>query len=215
MNDRTYRKSRRELLFADLASPEELAQVLSQADTRTFKRGDTLFVEGESSNSLYVIVEGSVEFTTRERAVRLDEQFAGEYFGEVSLYDSSPRSATATATRDTVCRVIPQELLFRWLNANPKVSIALLRHAAYRIRDLSAEVRASAYQRVTDYIERNAVYDGEVRVIHAMPSIVRLADMLDISRKYTTTILSELRERKCITLEGGRLTVWKPLPKSF
>jgi CRP-like cAMP-binding protein len=125
----------------------------------------------------------------------LDEQGPGEYFGELGLFDGQCRSASAIATLPTACKVIDKENLRAWLVAHPGCAIALLGHAALRIRDLSDELRASmssAYERVARFIQQVAVLepstgDGPTparagrrareRIVHAMPAPSHIARM--------------------------------------
>lgn len=69
--------------------------------TQRFKAGDTIFREGDSPNGLFLIRRGRVQITRGE--IKLDEMKKNEFFGEMALVDSRPRSATATAMEETEC----------------------------------------------------------------------------------------------------------------
>ena len=66
-------------------------------DTVAFKAGDAILIEGAEGNSAYLIVSGSVEVTVRHGSSPriLATLNAGEVFGEMSLIEPGPRSATA------------------------------------------------------------------------------------------------------------------------
>src|SRR3984893_18158591 len=95
-----------------VSSSPELDLLKHNARRLSFRKGRVIFREGESSDALYVIEKGSVEISAligpRERRV-----FAifgvGDYFGEIAVIDSKPRSATAIAKTNTVVRRISRD----------------------------------------------------------------------------------------------------------
>ncbi|MGB8872861.1 MAG: cyclic nucleotide-binding domain-containing protein [Desulfobaccales bacterium] len=105
---------RKIFLFQDLED-RELEEVLSRTHPREFPAGEVIIQEGNPGDSLYIMVEGEVEIT-KQLTLVLDEDTPkervmirlkaedGVYFGEMSLLESDPRSATVTAMSD--CRLL-------------------------------------------------------------------------------------------------------------
>jgi CRP/FNR family transcriptional regulator, cyclic AMP receptor protein len=214
------RKPRTILLFESLASPDQLQSLFEHAIVATYEPQRVICEKGASSADLFVIMEGRVEFFLSagkqgDPTDLLDEQGAGEYFGELGLFDDKPRSATAVAKYKTMCRVISGASFFAWLDANPSVYRALLRDAATRIRDLSDERRESAYTRVTRYLERVADRDGNTCVIRNKPTVGAVANRLILSRKYTGQIISDLVDGGHIKVEGHSWRWQYPLPARY
>ena len=94
---------RQAALFAALED-EDLAALRPMMEPSTAARGDVIFREGEQGGRLYVITSGKVKLGRtsadgRENLVAI--LGPGEMFGELSLFDPGPRSATATAVGDT------------------------------------------------------------------------------------------------------------------
>ncbi|HET9794947.1 MAG TPA: cyclic nucleotide-binding domain-containing protein [Thermoanaerobaculia bacterium] len=80
--------------------PAQLAGALEKMTARRFPAGTTVLREGEPGDSLYLITEGRVEVETRDDAgerVVLGALGPGDFFGEISLLTSRPRTATVTA----------------------------------------------------------------------------------------------------------------------
>jgi len=79
--------------------------------TRTFSKGDVIFREGDESSEAYRLISGEVEISigTRGGARTLARLSAGEFFGEMSLIDDKPRSATATALTDCEVELIHED----------------------------------------------------------------------------------------------------------
>jgi CRP/FNR family transcriptional regulator, cyclic AMP receptor protein len=105
---------RKIFLFQDLEDGE-LELVLASTRPRDFSAGSVILQEGETGDSMYIMVEGEVEITKR-LTLELDEETPkdrvmirlkaedGAYFGEMSLLEDAPRSATVTALTD--CRLL-------------------------------------------------------------------------------------------------------------
>lgn len=93
-------------LFSDLTS-DELVAVMNGMTLRTFDPGDVVLTEGEPGDSLFVLTTGRVkafvkDATGKSRPVRTMEE--GAFFGEISILEGKPRSATVTAA--TTCELL-------------------------------------------------------------------------------------------------------------
>lgn len=107
-----------------------------------FKAGDVIIRENDEGEAAYIIERGRVK-VTREidgREIRLAELGPGEPFGEMSMIDEKPRSATVTALEDIVAREVHRETFFRSLQSDPDVAIHLLRALFERLREAGAQI---------------------------------------------------------------------------
>lgn len=82
-------------LFGDLAA-KDLRIIREQGKEMIFDEGDEITVQGRQAGRFFLILEGEVSMSVHGRA--RPPLHAGDYFGEISLIDGGPRSATATAT---------------------------------------------------------------------------------------------------------------------
>src|SRR5688500_17227740 len=89
-------------LFALLDATER--QVLAErCDLKKFKKDDLLFKVGDPGDSMYVLTSGEVELFIKTKTgepFTLEKPLAGDFFGEISLLDEGPRTATAKALTD-------------------------------------------------------------------------------------------------------------------
>src|SRR6478752_7073728 len=88
------------------------------SETR-LRRGEVLFHEGDEGDKLYIVTEGKVKLgrtSSDGRENLLAIQGPGQMFGELSLFDPGPRSATVTAVTDAVFSSLSHEDLLRWLD---------------------------------------------------------------------------------------------------
>jgi CRP-like cAMP-binding protein len=74
------------------------------------------------------------------KTVHLTYLYPGETFGEMSMIDDKPRSATVTAADDTEVRVIPRDQFLETLSGNPEVALKLLKTVFERLREASAMI---------------------------------------------------------------------------
>ncbi len=97
----------RNVPFFSSLSDEDLRQIAEYFRELTFNAGDVVFTEGEKGDSFYILKEGALEITKRirddlETEAELSTMEPYEFFGEMSLLDESPRSATAKAITDVI-----------------------------------------------------------------------------------------------------------------
>jgi CRP-like cAMP-binding protein len=89
--------------------------------------------EGEPGWEFFVICEGRAKATKGGRKVASLDR--GSFFGEMSLLDEGPRSATVTAETDMQLLVLSSRSFSRLIADNPSVTRKLLREMAQRLRD--------------------------------------------------------------------------------
>jgi len=115
----------------------------------SFRKGRVILREGESSDALYVIEQGSVEISAligpHER--RVFATFGvGDYFGEIGVIDSKPRSATAIAKTHTVVRRISREKVWRMFTRSPRLLVTMMRGFSHRLREFDQRYLQELFQ---------------------------------------------------------------------
>src|SRR4051794_28093457 len=116
----------------------ELHDLQRTALKRSFRADQVIFHQGDVGDGIYVVDEGIVEFTTminEEETRTLSRLESGTFFGEMAVLDGQPRSATATATVDTVVSFIPREEILRALGRSPELLASLVREFSLRVRE--------------------------------------------------------------------------------
>ena len=100
--------------------------------TRDTPAGTVVFEAGDAAHEMFGIVEGEIEIRTADRVIRT--LGADDVFGEMALVDSSPRSATAVATKDTVLAVIDQHRFLFLVQETPMFALQVMSAMADRFR---------------------------------------------------------------------------------
>lgn len=110
----------------------ELGRIASLADQLEVPKGKVLAKEGDPGWEFFVVCEGRAKATRRGRKVASFGR--GSFFGEMSLLDEGPRSATVTAETDMQLLVLSSRSFSALIADNPSVSRKLLRGMAERLR---------------------------------------------------------------------------------
>jgi len=113
------------------------------ATMREFKEGQVIFRENEPGDTAYLIERGRVEIVkgSGKATVHLAYIEANEPFGEMSMIDEKPRSATAVAVEPTVVQELHREDFLQNLEAHPKIAMNLLRLLFERLREADATIQ--------------------------------------------------------------------------
>ena len=113
---------------------------------KEYKDGAVIFSENQAGRSMYVIESGHVRLTRTN--IRESEQIVSElatigpgaFFGEMAVFDSGPRSATATAVGPVRLREISRKDLEAEISNSPAVALFLLEKMSARIRTTDAKI---------------------------------------------------------------------------
>lgn len=104
---------------------------------KSFKKGEILFKEGESSYEMYLILKGRVKIIKNN--VVLAELRSGDFVGEMGVLDRRPRSATAEAIEETIVQVLDAETLRKKMEEEPLIG-ALILTLVKRLRETDRRI---------------------------------------------------------------------------
>jgi len=111
-------------------------------DERTFATGEVVFAEGDTTSEMFIVQEGTVALTktVAGREIFVGTQERGDFFGEMSLLESQPRSATVRAVGPTKLLAIRSGELLMKIRRDPTFAFELLQRMSGRIRVLDEEI---------------------------------------------------------------------------
>src|SRR5919112_5064002 len=126
---------RRVPLLADL-SEEDLERLYEMAETVSVPAGQLVLREGDTGDSLYIVLEGELEVTKRQgdREILLSSYRAGQFFGEMALLERAPRSASVRTLRESRLLAIDQTAFQALLSRSPSAPFNILRTVTSRLR---------------------------------------------------------------------------------
>jgi CRP/FNR family transcriptional regulator, cyclic AMP receptor protein len=211
----------------DALSEAPLFDALSEEDSRALRagvsvvklaRGDRLFAEGDIGDKLYIIITGKIKLTRAAPDGRENLQSVhgpGEMFGELSLFDPVPRTATATAVTDAELAGLAHDDVRKWLSTRPEVAMHLLAALAQRLRRINdvkadlvfTDVPGRVAKALLDLAERFGVQNSEgIQVNHDLTQ-EELAQLVGASRETVNKALADFAARGWIQLAAKSVLV--------
>jgi len=132
-----------------------------QRMSKIFPAGEVLFHEGDEGKHMYIIQTGTVRISKKVREVEktLVTLGAGEFFGEMSILNNEPRSATATVDEDANILVIDPKTFEAMVRGNAEIAIRLIKKLSQRLQDADEQ------------IENLLLKDHNSRVVHHLTHI--------------------------------------------
>ena len=185
---------------------------------RTVERGETLLQKGNVGDHLLFLFSGRlqvVDLTEDGREVGLSFLVNGDYFGELSVIDGLPRSASVVAREPSLCALLPRPQALELMHNNPLVAGRMLKGLAVGIRRAS-NFRTilgipNAFQRVyalLEYLPKKSL--GGLVVIEPLPSQREISIMANTSRETVSRAIHVLIQRGVVEKDLRRLIVRQP-----
>lgn len=181
---------------------------------RLYRSGAYIFNKGDVGISLYVIVRGRVKLVD---PIESGEEIiiavlkAGDIMGELSLFDSAPRSATAEALDDVEMLALAREDFLAAVRSFPDMALALLGTMARTIRRMNGEVEAAIFldlpgRVAKKLLELSKESDGTTLRI----TQTELADTVGATRVSVNKILGDFAASGAVRLGKGRIEIVAP-----
>ena len=212
-------------LFAEL-DDRELGAIAAVAKSRHYAKDDVVFHADESGDVFCLIQSGQVKVTMispEGKEIILSLLGPGDFFGEMSLLDNEPRSATVIATESLEIATIWRSEFLAILSENFAITKKVLAEISRRLRNASNRIESLAtmdvYGRLArfflDLAKKNGkVLDNEyVSVIR--PTHQAIANMIGTSRETVSRLIHELMKQNLLLSEGKTIYLRKSALDQF
>ncbi len=203
---------------------EDLLAVARVAVPRRFARQQTIFREGDSSDTCYIVRSGRCRAIREHpdgRSITLAQFGPGDIFGELAMFDDEVRSATVQAfDEDVEAIAILGADMRRLMREHPDISAKLVISLGRRLREANARLARQSFQTVqsrvavvlSELVEQArgqgpAVDSGGVLVTITQAEIAQLAGS---SRESASRFLATLERAGVLTQGRGRITILDP-----
>jgi CRP-like cAMP-binding protein len=175
-------------------------------------RGQVLFKEGDEGDRLFVVVDGKLKLGTTSNDGRenlLSILGPGDMFGELSLFDPGPRTATATAVVDSKLLALAHDQVIGWIKEHPQVSLQLLGRLAQRLRKANDVLSDLVFADVPGRVAKAIIELGQrfgtqkpdgLHVNHELTQ-EELAQLVGASRETVNKALADFATRGWVKLE--------------
>ena len=209
--------------FFTQLSDKELDFVRAAATEKTYPKNAVVLTEGETGDSLYMIQSGKVKVFIGDeegREIILKILGPGAFFGEMSMIDKQPRSASVTTLEGSVFLVMSHSSFEKCIEQVPRIATVVMRILAQRVREADKKIGTLAlmdvYGRVASTLLELAVVDNGKMMVSEKLSQQDLANMVGASREMVNRILKDLSDRGFISVESKSITIInRELPPSL
>jgi CRP/FNR family transcriptional regulator/CRP/FNR family cyclic AMP-dependent transcriptional regulator len=195
---------------------EDLERIADLLIERRFPKHKTIVEEGLPGDYMYVICEGRVQVSKlsddgREKILEFFEK--GAFFGEMSLLDDAPRSASVRALTDTRILALSRTDFLAVMRRTPDVAMAVVQELTRRLRDTGEQASSLSFQRVkerTQGLLQRLARNECGRAGHRITPVLthqQIADMIGTSRETVTRALKGLKQQGWLSQEGKRYVV--------
>jgi CRP/FNR family transcriptional regulator len=195
--------------FAAL-SESDLEFLRTRVIERRFARGETIFVEGEPCQGLYIMREGEARIYKlsaegREQVLRYCT--AGQSFNEVAVFDDGPNPANVLASTDCILWIVPRELIMEFVRTRPAMAVAIIQNLSKQLRHLVGMVENLALRQVTARLARLLIQTASGNTAAHKLTQQEMAAQLGTVREMVGRSLKQLEARKLIKIEKGRIVI--------
>ena len=131
-------------IFKEL-SVSELAAVASVTEEVVYPPGEIVIMEGEPGETMYLIIAGEVAVIKgrgQGNEIELDRIGAGDYFGEMALFEHDVRSATIRTAEESRLLVLHKREFAEIVREYPQIALHICKVLGRRIRTLHEKVRS-------------------------------------------------------------------------
>lgn len=209
-------------VFETLAS-DDLAMVAAVAVPRRFAANQTIFREGDASDTCYVVRSGHARAVRKHadgRTITLAHFGPGDIFGELAMFESERRSATVETLDEVEAVAITGDDMRRLLRDHPEISMKLVIALGRRLREANERLSRQSFQTVQSRVatvlsqlverargETDPDGDGDILLVITQSDIAQLAGS---SRESASRFLAVLERAGVVTQGRGKVTVHDP-----
>lgn len=195
-------------LFQSL-DDEQLESIASLCRRKSYPAGSTLFKENDAGSDFYILLKGSVKIYTsnkngEEKILTVLKE--GESFGELSLIDGKPRSASASTLVDSILYTLNGDTFLDLLRNDFNLTKVIMRELCQRLRDTNQHVhdltfldaRSRVLKNLIVMANRHGIRSGNMISIRMDLDYEELSRMAGVSMNVLRNVLSELESMRIL-----------------
>ncbi|WNR45830.1 Crp/Fnr family transcriptional regulator [Paenibacillus roseipurpureus] len=197
-------------LFAQL-NENQLQAIVQISTKRTYKAGTILFSEKETGSVFYMVLSGSVKIYTTSQSGEekiLSICSASESFGELSLIDGKPRSASAQTLEECVLLTITGQSFLELLRAHFDMTLGIMQELSNRLRDTNQQVydltfldaKSRVIKSLIKMANSHGIRKGTLIVIKLVLNYDEISQLAGVTKTVLMQVIRDLEEKKILTI---------------
>ena len=199
-------------------SDEDREAMASAIARKRYRRGDIIMQKEEPGHALFIVERGAVRIyvpSSQGNDLILAVLGPGDFFGDLSLLDGRPRSASASVAMETTLLMLERADFIALLTNRPAAAMAVLEAVAGRLRETDEmasdlaflDVAGRLSKRLLDLAAAHGVERGGGVLIDLAVTQEDLANMIGVTRESVNRNLSEFQALGLISKHGRRIIV--------
>ncbi|MBT8186464.1 MAG: Crp/Fnr family transcriptional regulator [Croceitalea sp.] len=197
-------------------SKEELKKVSDSKTTKSIKKGESLFEEGDKLNGVYCVRGGVSKLSKlspngKDQIVKLATK--GEVMGQRSVIAEEAANLSAVAVNDMEVCFIPKDSITTTLNSNPNFTLEVLRHMAHDLKEADDVIvnmsQKTVKQRIAEaflYLRNNFGEDADGYLALTL-SREDIANVVGTATESAIRIISEFKKQELIHTSGKKIGI--------
>ncbi|MDO8615817.1 MAG: Crp/Fnr family transcriptional regulator [Dehalococcoidia bacterium] len=199
-------------------TPADREVLAAAAGHRRFRRGDIIFHKEDPGHALFIVQDGTVRIYvpgSQGTDLTLAVLGPGDFFGDLSLLDGRPRSASAAAGSDCSLLALERSDFLNLVRSRPDAAMAVLTVVAQRLRETDEMASDLAFLDAGGRVAKKLL---ELAASHGVPrpdgvridvalTQEELASMIGVTRESVNRNLSDFRRAGLVRNEGRRLVI--------
>jgi CRP/FNR family transcriptional regulator/CRP/FNR family cyclic AMP-dependent transcriptional regulator len=194
-------------LFSQL-NDEQIQMISNVCVRKNYKGGTVIFQQNEPGNTFYIVFSGSVKiFTSYNGEEKVLSMFkSGDSFGELSLIDGKPRSASSQTLEDTSLITLSAQNFLEILRTNFEINLCIMRELCQRLRDTNQHVNDLTFLDARTRIIKNLIMlankhgarEGNFIKIRVALNYDELSQMSNVQKPILMQVLRDLQEKQIL-----------------
>jgi CRP/FNR family cyclic AMP-dependent transcriptional regulator len=202
-------------LFSSL-NRSQLESISNICSKKSFRTNTILFHEKELGSVFYIVFSGSVKIYTtaasgEEKILSLFK--AGDSFGELSLIDGKPRSASAQTLEDSTLFTLTANNFLELLKSNFDISLCIMQELCNRLRDTNQHVydltfldaRSRVIKSLIKLANKNGIRSGNVITIKMMLNYDEVSQLAGVQKPILMQVIRDFQEKQILTFQGSEM----------
>lgn len=197
----------------DLAALREIGLL------RSFRKGETLFREGEPSRGFFLVIRGAVKlyklsFAGKEQILHVHQ--VGEPFAEATLGEGARYPASAAATETAFVLLFPRAEFTRLIGRRPGLAANLIARLSQRVREMASLVEDLSLREAPGRLARHLLdlAGDEVEAGITVELTMKkgeLASLIGTRQETLSRILRKLSDAGVVTVKGSKVVLRDPM----
>lgn len=197
-------------------SKEELKKVSDSKISKSIKKGEALFEEGEKLDGVFCVRDGVSKLSKlsangKDQIVKLASK--GEVMGQRSVIAEESTNLSAVAVSDMDVCFIPKESIVQALNTNPNFAVEVLRHMAHDLKEADDVIVNMSQKTVKQRIAEAFIYlqdnfgEDEDGFLRLNLSREDMSNVVGTATESTIRIISEFKKKGLIETAGKKARI--------